>query len=159
MRQSSFEHTPQQNGVVKRKHRHILEVARALRIQSGLPIKFWGGCVLTTIYLINYTPTPLLSGKSPYEILFSKSPFYLHFRVFGCLCYVYDMTQPRDKFCARSKPSVFMGYPHGKKEYKVYGLEIRNFCVSRDIIFYETHFPFLIVNQPFHLLVLYLYSS
>ena len=32
--------TPQQNGVVECKHRHLLEVARGLRFQANLPIKF-----------------------------------------------------------------------------------------------------------------------
>jgi len=32
--------TPQQNGVVERKHTHLLEVARALRLEGGLPKRF-----------------------------------------------------------------------------------------------------------------------
>ena len=35
-----------------------------------------------------------------------------------------------------------MGYPFGKKGWKIYDLETRNIFVSRDIIFHEEIFPF-----------------
>nr|KYP45744.1 Retrovirus-related Pol polyprotein from transposon TNT 1-94 [Cajanus cajan] len=76
-----------QNGRVERNHRHILNVARALRFQDNLPISFWGEYVLTAGYLINRTPTPVLFGKTPYEMLHGQASMYDHFKIFGCLCY------------------------------------------------------------------------
>jgi Integrase core domain/GAG-pre-integrase domain len=139
--QTSCVGTPQQNGRVERKHRHILNVARALRFQSNLPISFWGECVLTAAYLINRTPTPLLQNRIPYVMLLGKSPSYTHIKCFGCLCYVKLPTT--DKFGSRSRKCVFMGYPFGKKGWRVMDLETHEFIVSRDVVFQEKDFPFV----------------
>ena len=45
--------TPQQNGIVERKNKHLLEVARAIMFSMNVPRYFWGEAVLTTSYLIN----------------------------------------------------------------------------------------------------------
>lgn len=51
--QKSAPSVPQQNGRVERKHRHLLETARAMRFQSNLPKKFWGDCILAATYVAN----------------------------------------------------------------------------------------------------------
>ena len=40
--QTSYEDTFQQNGVVEREYKQLLEVARALTFQSKVPTRFWG---------------------------------------------------------------------------------------------------------------------
>ncbi|MGV7953807.1 hypothetical protein PJO47_29535, partial [Mycobacterium kansasii] len=70
--QSSCPSTPQQNGVIERKHRHLLNVGRALRIDVNLPLGFRGESLLTAAYLINRLPTLVLRHKSSYEMLYNK---------------------------------------------------------------------------------------
>ncbi|XP_074293232.1 uncharacterized protein LOC141620199 [Silene latifolia] len=140
--------TPQQNGRVERKHRNILEVARALRFQASLPITYWGECVQTAVFLINRTPTALLNGKSPYSILFGSDPNLDVLRTFGCLCYVHYRPRVKDKFGPRSRRCVFLGYHAGKKGWKVMDLEQKTVTVSRDVRFMEDVFPFASSVSP-----------
>ena len=128
--------------MVERKHGHILEVARALRFQAGLPIRFWDEYVSTAAYLINHTPMPLLFGKSPYELLFSTKPDYSHLCVFGCLCYASTLSHNRIKFDLRAQQRGFIGYPPAAKVYKLYDLQTHSIFSSRDAIFHEHLFAF-----------------
>lgn len=139
--QSSCVHTPQQNGVVERKNRHILNVAKAIRFESHMPLKYWGKCVVAAVYLLNRSPSSALNVKIPYEVLYSKPPSLSHLRVIGCLCYA--STVPKgDKFAERAKPAILMGYSDTQKGYLLLDLHTKQFFVSRDVIFKEHVFPF-----------------
>ena len=96
--QKSCVDTPQQNGIVERKHKHLLEVARALMIQANLPQQCWGESILTALYLINRFSTPLLQYRTPFELLYKEKPSYAHLRVFGCFCYVSTLKEVEANF-------------------------------------------------------------
>ncbi|XP_010462626.1 PREDICTED: uncharacterized protein LOC104743215 [Camelina sativa] len=143
--------TPQQNGRVKRKRRHILNVAWALRFQAHLPVEFWSYCVLTACYLINRKPTVVLQGKTPFEMLYNRPPPMNHLQVFGCLCYAHNERHGGDKFASQSNRSVFLGYPYGKKGWKIYDLESGAISTSRDVVFLENEYPFAEVPLESHI--------
>lgn len=140
--ETSCVHTPQQNGRAERKHRHILNIARALRFQANLPIEFWGECVLTAGHLINRTPTVLLNNKTPYEILHGEPPSISHLRVLGCLAYAHNKNTKGDKFASRSRRCILLGYPSGTKGWKLFDLEQDAVFISRDVEFQEDVFPY-----------------
>lgn len=134
---------PQQNGLVERKHRHILNIARAIKFQASIPDPYWGDCVILihAAYLINGIPTPLLNNQTPFEVIFHKSPSFDHIRIFGWLCYASNL-KPTDKFDVRANPCVFLGYPLHQKGYKLLDITTNQFVVSRDVIFHEEIFHF-----------------
>ena len=53
--------TPSQNGVIERKNRHLLKIARALMFQMHVPKHFWADTVSTTCFLINRIPSSVLN--------------------------------------------------------------------------------------------------
>ena len=79
--QVSCPHTPQQNDVAERKHRHLIQCALALLSESSLPMSHWHYAVLIAAHVINRLPTPNLSYKSPWEVLFNTSPDLIHLKI------------------------------------------------------------------------------
>ena len=152
--QTTCPYTPQQNAKVERKYMHLLEMARVLRFQSGLPFKYWGECILKAAYLINRLPTHVLHNKSPFEMLYQKLSDYSLLRAYGCLCFA--SVHISDKFAPMAIKVVFIGYPFNQKGYKLLNIDNHTIFVSRHVVFHEHIFPYIsrsssVPNAPSHL--------
>ncbi|GJS98337.1 ribonuclease H-like domain-containing protein [Tanacetum coccineum] len=134
-------YTPQQNRIIERKHRHLLNVARSLLFQGGIPLNMWTECVLTDAYLINRLPTSVLNEKSPYDLVYNRPPSLKHLRSFGCLDYA-TILNNHDKFGSRSEKYALVRYSNSKKVYKLWSLDNKQVIYSRDVKFFEDIFPF-----------------
>lgn len=94
------------------------------------------------MYLINWLPTIILNGKTPYELLYHTQPSLNHLRVFGCLCYATTLVHG-NKFSASAKPAAHLGYSETQKGYKLLDLSTNQFFVCRDVVFKEHLFFFV----------------
>ena len=65
---SSCNDTPQQNGVAKRKNRHLLEIDRALLFSTKTPKYLWGEAVLRAAFFINRMPMRVLHFQKPMDV-------------------------------------------------------------------------------------------
>nr|GFB97833.1 hypothetical protein [Tanacetum cinerariifolium] len=85
--ETSVARSPQQNGVVERRNRTLIEAARTMLIYAQAPLFLWVEAMATACFTQNRSIIRLRYGKTPYELLHSKLPDLSFFHVFGALCY------------------------------------------------------------------------
>ncbi|KAJ9545622.1 hypothetical protein OSB04_025329 [Centaurea solstitialis] len=130
--------TPQQNGVVERKNRTLVEAARSMIAHSGVPPSLWAEAVSTACYTQNRTLIVKRTGKTTYEMVNKRKPNIKFFRVFGCVCYLLNNRDDLGKFDAKSDESIFIGYSLNSATYRVYNKRTRSIFESRYVDFSET---------------------
>ena len=112
--------TPQQNGIVERKNRVLVEMTRVMLGASGLPHSFWAEAVSNACYTLNRAIFRPGTDKTPYEIWKGRKPNLAHLKVFGSPCYIYKDREYLTKLDARSDVGVFLGYSLTSRAYRVY---------------------------------------
>ncbi|CAL2227229.1 unnamed protein product [Prunus armeniaca] len=130
--------TPQQNGVVERKNRTVVEMAKAMLHEKNMPYSLWAEAVHTAVYLLNRSPTKALENITPFEAYNGRKPGIGHLKVFGSLCYVHVPTETRQKLDAKSVKGVFVGYAICEKGYRVFDPFTKKLILSRDVVFDES---------------------
>ncbi|KAG8487351.1 hypothetical protein CXB51_021004 [Gossypium anomalum] len=71
----------EQNGLVERKHRQIVEKGLSMLAHASMPLSCWTDAFGCAVYLINRLPSSPLGSLSPYEKLFHIKPNYSFLRL------------------------------------------------------------------------------
>ena len=130
-------YTPQQNGVVERRNRTLMEMTRSILKHMHLPNYLWGEAIRHSTYLLNRVMTRFLKDKTPYECFRDRKPTVEHIRIFGCIAYAKIDKQQLRKLDDRSRVLVHLGTEPGSKAYRLFDPHTQKVVVSRDVVFDE----------------------
>lgn len=112
--------------MVERKHQHILNVGRALKHQSSLPLGHWGSGIKHATLLINLSPSPLIQNKTTHEMLYKVQPSDKSFRVFSSLAYACTINRTTTKFDPRGRQCIYLGNSSVTKGYILLDIHKQN---------------------------------
>nr|GFA07335.1 integrase, catalytic region, zinc finger, CCHC-type, peptidase aspartic, catalytic [Tanacetum cinerariifolium] len=117
--------SPQQNGVIERRNRTLIEATRTMLIYTQAPLFLWAEAVATACFTQNQSIIRLQPGKTPYELLHSKLPDLSFFCVFGSLCYPTNDSENLGKLQPKADIGIFIGYAPSKKAFRIYNRRTR----------------------------------
>ncbi|GJZ57568.1 retrovirus-related pol polyprotein from transposon TNT 1-94 [Tanacetum coccineum] len=116
--QTSTPQTPEQNGIVERRNRTLVEAARTMLSASKLPLFFWVEAITTACYTQNKSIIILTHEKTAYHIINDRKPSIVHLHIFGCTCYLTKDGENLDKMKEKGDPYILVGYSTQSKGYR-----------------------------------------
>ncbi|GJW48821.1 retrovirus-related pol polyprotein from transposon TNT 1-94 [Tanacetum coccineum] len=135
--QTSTPRTPEQNGVVERRNRTLVEAARTMLSASKLPVFFWAEAISTACYTQNRSIIILTHKKTAYHIINDRKPLIKHLYIFCCTCYLTRDGENLDKMKEKGDPCILVGYSTQSKGYRVYNKRTRLIVESIHLKFNE----------------------
>nr|GFC47753.1 hypothetical protein [Tanacetum cinerariifolium] len=135
--QFSAARTPQQNGVVERRNRTLVEAARTMLTFANLPSFLWAEAIASACSTQNCSIIHKRFDKTPYELINNRKPNIKFFRVFGCRCYLLNDYEDVGKLKAKGDIRVFVGYSKESGAFKIYNKRTRKIHESVNVNFDE----------------------
>jgi len=128
----------QKNGKAKRSMQTLLDMARTMLADSGLPQKFWADVINTAIYTRNFIPASRSPSIIPATAWSGQCQDISHLQPFGSTAYAYipPKVSP-SKLAPRSVKLTMIGY-YDRSGYKLLDHTTGAVFKSRDIIFEES---------------------
>nr|GFA85543.1 retrovirus-related Pol polyprotein from transposon TNT 1-94 [Tanacetum cinerariifolium] len=102
--QTSVARTPEQNGVVERRNRTLVEAARTMLSAAKVPLFFWAEAIATTCFTQNRSLVIPSHEKTPYHIINDRKSSVKFFYIFGSVCYIVRDGENPDKMKEKDHP-------------------------------------------------------
>nr|GEX91638.1 hypothetical protein [Tanacetum cinerariifolium] len=99
---TSVARTPEQNGVVERRNRTLVDAARIMLSAAKVPLFFWAEAI------------------APYHIINDRKPSVKFFYIFGSICYIVRDGENLDKMKEKGDECIFVGYSTQSRAYRVF---------------------------------------
>nr|GEU62315.1 hypothetical protein [Tanacetum cinerariifolium] len=123
--QTSVARTPEQNGVVERRNRTLVEAARTMLSAAKVPLYFWAEAIATSCFTQNRSLVISRHEKTPYRIINDQKPSVKFFHIFGSLCYIVRDGENLDKIKGKGDACIFVGYSTQSRAYRVFNKRTR----------------------------------
>nr|GFB72401.1 hypothetical protein [Tanacetum cinerariifolium] len=135
--QTSVARTPEQNGVVKRRNRTLVEAARTMLSAAKDPLFFWAEAIATACFTQNRSLVIPRHEKTPYHIINDRKPSVKFFYIFGSVCYIVRDGENLDKMNEKGNECIFVGYSTQSRVYRVFNKRTRVIMESIHVNFDE----------------------
>nr|GEY66404.1 hypothetical protein [Tanacetum cinerariifolium] len=135
--ETSVARSLQQNGVVERRNRTLIEAARTMLIYAQAPLFLWAEAVATACFTQNRSIVRLRHGKTPYELIHGKQPDLSFFLCVWCLCYPTNDSENIGKLQPKADIGIFIGYAPTKKAFRIYNRRTRRIVETIHVDFDE----------------------
>jgi len=121
IQQFSSPRTPEQNSLIERVNRTILETTRCLLYNSNYPYNLWGEAVAASVYIYNISKHSSID-KIPLNLVYPTITVnYKLIKIWGSIVYYKDKNQIK-KLEPRGKLGILIGYT-SYNSYKVLDIE------------------------------------
>ena len=108
-----------QNGVVERRNRTLMDMVRSMRSITKLPQYLWSEALKTAVHILNRVPTKAVP-KMPFELFKGWKPSLRHIRVWGCPSKVRIYNPQEKNIDPRAISGYFIGYAERSKGYRFF---------------------------------------
>ncbi|GKC09973.1 retrovirus-related pol polyprotein from transposon TNT 1-94 [Tanacetum coccineum] len=134
---TSIARMPQQNGVVERRNRTLVEAACTMLIFSKAPEFLWVKAIATDCFTQNRSIVDTRHNKTPYELIRGRKPNVQYFYVFGSLCYLINDRDDLRKMKPKADIGIFVGYSESSRGFRIYNRRTKKIMETIHVKFDE----------------------